>query len=404
MIAVQKELQQLLALCLEHRALKKAVCSKPDDRCELKTVLSVRHIGGKDVLQAERFLTDNKALHENLPLEGIGGSPALAEILASHGQINLLTTAGDCEYRRSKKGDGAVILGGDKLRKKLSSGTADAVKPDGNNREKNRILTGDEAFLKHLGISDQNGRIHDKKQAKFRQINRFLELIRDCLPSLPKTDELRICDLCCGKSYLSFAVYHYFVNVLHRTVRMTGVDLKPDVVAHCNGVAKALGFDGLEFLCGDVSQYDIAEKVHLVVSLHACDVATDLVLERAVKWNTDVILSTPCCHHELNHNLDCAPFAFISQHSMLRQKLCDAATDALRLKYLESCGYSVSALELIDPEETPKNIMLRGLRRPDFDPHSDAALALRQEYDAARSFLTGGKNNVQQLLCPSVRE
>ncbi len=404
MTAVQKELQMLLLLCAEYRVLKKAVCSKPDRSEEQKTVLSLRRIGGKDVLQAERFLTDNKALHENLPLDGLQDSHALAQIIASHGQINLLTTAGDCEYRRSKKGDGAVLLGGDKLRRKVLQGTAEEVASGGNNREKNRILSGNEPFLKHLGISDQNGRIHDKKQAKFRQINRFLELVRDCLPNLPATGELRICDLCCGKSYLSFAIYHYFSNVLNRSVRMTGVDLKPDVVAHCNGVAKALGFDGLEFLCGDVSQYDTAEKVHLVVSLHACDVATDLVLERAVAWNADVILSTPCCHHELNHNLDCAPFAFVAQHSMLRQKLCDAATDALRLKYLESRGYGVCALELIDPEETPKNIMLRGLRRADFDPRSDAAAALRQEYETARSFLTGGKNNVQQLLCPSVRK
>ena len=184
---------------------------------------------------------------------------------------------------------------------------------------------------------------------------------------------------------------------------MTGVDLKPDVIEHCTSVAGALGFNGLEFLCGDVSAYDAGEKVHLVVSLHACDVATDLVLERATAWNADVILSTPCCHHELNHNIDCAPLSFITQHSMLRQKLCDAATDALRMKFLESRGYNVCALELIDPDETPKNIMLRGLRRHDFDPRSDAAAALEAEYREIRSFLTGGKDNVQQLLCPSVR-
>ena len=404
MTDTQKELQSILALAMERHALKKAVCSKPLDTAELKTVLTPRQIGGRSVLQAERFLTDNKAVHENIPTDGLADSPALARLIQSHGQINLLTTAGDCEYRRSKKGDSAVLLGGDKLRRKLSETVTETVTPDGNNREKNRILSGQEPFLMHLGISDKSGRIHDKKQAKFRQINRFLELVRDCLSNLPNNGTLRICDLCCGKSYLSFAVYHYFANVLKRDVRMTGVDLKPDVVAHCNSVAQALHFDGLEFFCQDVGTYEIHEKVHLVISLHACDVATDLVLERAVAWNADVILSTPCCHHELNHNLDCQAFSFISQHSMLRQKLCDAATDALRLKFLESCGYAVCALELIDPEETPKNVMLRGLRRPNFDPKSDAALALRAEYEAARSFLTGGKCNVQQLLCPSVRE
>lgn len=403
MMQTIEELQALLALAVDASALKKAIFSKSDDPAEQKTVLTLRRMGGRVVLQAERFSTDNKALHENLSTDGVQNSERIRELIRSHGQINLLTTAGDCEYRRSKKGDHAVLLGAEKLRRRLSCSAPPVVEPTGNNREKNRILTGDEPFLRHLGISDQNGRIHDKKQAKFRQINRFLELLRDCISSLPDTGTLRVCDLCCGKSYLSFAVYHYLTNVLHRDVRMTGVDLKPDVVEHCNSVARALQLNGLEFLCGDVAAYDAGEKVHLVVSLHACDVATDLVLERAVSWNTDVILSTPCCHHELNHAMDCAPLSFITDHSMLRQKLCDAATDALRLKFLEASGYRVCALELIDPDETPKNIMLRGLRRADFDKNSPAAAVLREEYEAARSFLTGGNNNVQQLLCPSVR-
>ena len=145
----------------------------------------------------------------------------------------------------------------------------------------------------------------------------------------------------------------------------------------------------MEFLCGDVSKYDAGEKVHLVISLHACDVATDLVLGKAVEWNADVILSTPCCHHEMNHTLYCPALSFIAEHSMLRQKLCDAATDALRLKHLEAQGYSVSALELIDPEETPKNVMLRALRMPNFDPSSPTAVRLREEYESAKRFLLG---------------
>ena len=403
MTDTQKTFLELLTLAAERKTLKKAIFSKPDDPAEQKTVLTLRRLGGHEILQAERFCADNKAIHENISSDGAEGLEILARLISSHGQVNLLTGEGDCEYRRSKKGDRDVLLGADKLKKKLLSKTVSTIEAQGNNRSKNYILTGDEPFLRHLGISDQNGRIHDKKQAKFRQINRFLELVRDCLPSLPKEGTLRICDLCCGKSYLSFAIYHYFANVLNRTVRMTGVDLKPDVIEHCSSVAHTLGFDGLEFLCGDVSTYDAGEKVHLVVSLHACDVATDLVLERATAWNADVILSTPCCHHELNHNIECEPLSFITQHSMLRQKLCDAATDALRLKFLESCGYSVCALELIDPDETPKNIMLRGLRRHDFDPTSESAAALIAEYREIRSFLTGGKDNVQQLLCPSVR-
>ena len=210
----------------------------------------------------------------------------------------------------------------------------------------------------------------------------------------------RVCDLCCGKSYLSFAAYHYFANVLGRTVRMTGVDLKPDVIDRCNLAARALGWGGLEFLCGDVSRYDAGGHVHLVISLHACDTATDLVLSRAVRWGADAILSTPCCHHELNHTLNCPALGFIGAHSMLRQKLCDAATDALRLKYLEASGYSVAALELIDPEETPKNILLRGLRDRSFDPQSDRARRLWAEYETAKRFLVGENAHVQEALSP----
>ena len=401
MSAPYTELCALILLAARRRAIKKAVLSKPQDLALQKTVITLRAIGGKEVLQAECFFADNKAKHKNLSLDA---DDELETLLRAHGQVNLITSVGECELRRAKKSETVTLIGGEKLRRALESPVAEETVAMGNNREKNRILSGNEPFLRLLGVSDQNGRIHDKKQAKFRQINRFLELIRDCLPALPQTGRLRICDLCCGKSYLSFAAYHYFANVLGREVRMTGVDLKPDVIAHCNAAAQRLGFSGLEFLQGDVSRYDAGEHVHLVISLHACDVATDLVLERAVAWGAEVILSTPCCHHELNHRIRCEPLSFITEHSMLRQKLCDAATDALRLKYLEWKGYAVCALELIDPDETPKNIMLRGLKKPNFDPNSAAALRARAEYDAARNLLTGGNNDVQWILCPPVRE
>lgn len=400
MIGAENELRELILLAAQGHTLKKAVFSKPGNPDEQKTVLTLRRIGGKELLQAEIFRTDNKAMHENLP---VAPSSRLDDLIASRGQVNLITTGGECELRHAKSSASGKFIGGEKLKKALQMPSAAQLEPEENNRRKNRILTGEESFLRYLDISDANGRIRDKKQAKFRQINRFLELIRDCLPALPADGELRICDLCCGKSYLSFAAYHYFANVLGRRVRMTGVDLKPDVIAHCSRVAADLHFDGLEFLCGDVSQYDAGEHVHLVISLHACDTATDLVLERAVAWGADVILSTPCCHHELNHRLNCEALSFIAEHSMLRQKLCDAATDALRLKFLESEGYSVCALELIDPEETPKNIMLRGIRRKDHRPDSPTARRAREEYLAARSFLTGGSDHVQSVLFPPVR-
>ena len=378
---------ELAALCLlsaKAQALKKLVFSRPVSKDVVKACGTLCRISGKTVLQIETLHRDNKATHENLPLEEATAA-VLTQRFADFGQINLLTTAGDCEWRRTKKGAEA-LLGADKLRKRLTADgdAAPTVAVGGNNKEKKRILTGAEPFLVRLGVSDANGRIYDKKQAKFRQINRFLELISDTLSSLPEK-RIRILDLCCGKSYLSFAVYHYFANVLHREVSMTGVDLKQDVIAYCNEVAHDVGFTGLEFLCGDVGAYHTEDKPDLVISLHACDTATDLVLERAVTLGAAVILSTPCCHHELNHTLNCPTLEFIARHSMLRQKLCDAATDALRLSLLESQGYEVAALELIDPDDTPKNVMLRAIKRGKQD--SAACDRARAEYEAAKAFL-----------------
>ncbi len=387
---------ELIVLAARKGQLKKAVLSKPGDAGDVRAVLTLRHIGGRDCLQAECFRTDNKAMHENLPPEVSG---ELLGLLARFGQVNLLTAAGESELRCGKRGT-LTVLGGEKLRKKLEAMSDSTAEVPENDRKKQYILQGDEPFLRLLDVSDANGRVKDKRQAKFRQINRFLELVCDCQQHLPKEGVLRICDLCCGKSYLSFAAYHYFANILGREVRMTGIDLKPDVIAYCGDVARQLGWDGLEFVCGDVSRYSAGGDVDLVISLHACDVATDFVLERAVRWRAKVILSTPCCHHELNHRIDCAALSFITEHSMLRQKLCDAATDALRLKYLEGHGYAVSALELIDPEETPKNIMLRGILRE--HPDRAAMEAARMEYLDARNFLTGGRGDVQTILCPNV--
>ena len=172
---------------------------------------------------------------------------------------------------------------------------------------------------------------------------------------------------------------------------MTGMDLKPDVIEYCSDVAKQVGFDGLEFICGDIRAYQPSGHVNLVISLHACDIATDIVLQKATECQADVILSTPCCHHDMNKKLSCEALSFVGEHSMLRQKLCDAVTDALRLKLLEAKGYDVSALELIDPEQTPKNILLRGIRKKDFDASSKPARAAMQEYMTAYAYLTGGK-------------
>ena len=376
-------LQRLIDLAASRHYLRRLVLSRPADKMILRTVVTQKKIGGREMLQAECFLSDNKAVHRNFP-----DAAALADILGDYGQINLLTTVGDCEFKRAKSGR-ETLLGENKLLSALSADGGTTVAVEGNNRDKNYLLRGDEPFLIELGVSAADGRIHDKKRPKFRQICRFLEQVRDIEPHLPAEGKLTIADLCCGKSYLSFAVYHYFAVLRGREVEMVGVDLKPDVVEYCQTTAKNLGYAGLRFVCGDVSRYDEPIRPQLVISLHACDIATDLVLDRAIEWEAKVILSTPCCHHALNHSLNCEPMSFIARHSMLRQRFCEAATDALRLTRLEAAGYSAGALEFIDPEDTPKNILLRAVRRGGSAADRAAAARAAKEYAAARAFLLG---------------
>lgn len=363
------------------QALKKVILSKPDSSDEIKSVLSPKNISGERVLQLETFSKDNKAYHRNikdaLDIE-------LLSIFSGYSQINIVSTAGDVQYMRSKGGRETVI-GDKKVRDKLAKGVNEAENSE-NNAKKQYILSGNEDFLKKLGVSDENGRVRDKMQAKFRQINRFVEHIEAVLDKLPK-DKINIYDLCCGKSYLSFAVYHYFRNVLKMNVNMICVDLKADVIEYCSNLANRIGFDSMEFVCGDIIAYEMKHRPHLVISLHACDIATDIVLNKASDNGADVILSTPCCHHELNHKLNCPTLDFVARHSMLRQKMCDALTDSLRLLKLESCGYRVDALELIDPEDTPKNIMLRAIKKKKLDRKQQEEL--KEKYEQTRRFLLG---------------
>ncbi len=395
-------LSDLIYRCATASVFDKAVLSKCHDKTVQRCTLTLRRIRGETVLQAETMRTATvakvagkgepvQASHENIPLTPEGNA-RLAELLLNFNQVNLMTPAGNAEFRRSKNGK-ETLLGASLLYSALDKqkDTPPRLPVVGNNKQKNRILTGNEPFLIHLGVSDERGRVHDKKQAKFRQINRFLELIRDVEAQLPSEGTLNICDLCCGKSYLSFAVYHYFTAIKQRDVRMVGVDMKADVMEDCNAVARALGMEGLSFVCADVTtfQTDFDTPVHMVISLHACDIATDIVLDKAMEWGVKLILSTPCCHHAMNKALSCPALSFIAEHSMLKQKLCDAATDALRLKRLEASGYDVTALELIDPEETPKNVMLRGIKK--YDPNAARCKKAAEEYKAAYEFLMGNK-------------
>lgn len=382
-----KDFASAVILSAEKEALKKAIFSKSKDKNITKIVLTIKNIAGKRCLQAESFHSDNKAKHENISLDS-SALLRVCELVDSCMQVNLITTSGECEYKSSKSGK-ITLIGVNALINKMNSENISTVEIKGNNNEKKHLIDGSAPFLQYLGVSDKNGRIYDKKQSKFRQINKFVENVRDIYPHLNQNGTLVVYDLCCGKSYLSFAVYHYLKNVMGRDVKMYGVDLKSDVIEYCNKVANEVHFDGLEFFCGDITKYECKEKPDLVISLHACDIATDIVLDKAIMEEAKVILSTPCCHHELNHTINCKSLSFVTEYSMLRQKLCDAATDALRLKRLEANNYSCVAVELIDPEETPKNILLRAIKKPSTPANLKKSDIAKQEYEAARKFLLG---------------
>lgn len=373
------EFAELCKYAQEKTLLKKLVLSKLSDKNIKKAVLEPKTHAGKLIFVLEHYMQDGKKTQKNydvLPLD------VITEMLCSCMQANLIFEGGECEYRASKKN--ATILGKNKLTGIGNNAKGADLKPL--NREKNYILNGSEPFLRELDITDNNGRIKDKRQAKFRQICRFLEYVRDMLPHLPD-DKVVIYDLCCGKSYLSFAVYHYFKSILGRDVYMLCVDLKADVMEFCSRTAEKLGYNGMEFRSADITKLECDTPPDLVLSLHACDTATDLVLENAVRLGAKVILSTPCCHRDLSRKIDCAPLAFATKHSILKSKLCDALTDSLRLCYLEKEGYRVDACELVDPEDTPKNVILRATKASGFDKNGAKAKKKAQEYEDVRKFL-----------------
>lgn len=228
-------------------------------------------------------------------------------------------------------------------------------------------------FLIGLGVQSPDGRISKARYDKFRQINRYLEFIEDILDKLPTDRCIRIIDFGCGKSYLTFAMYYYLHQLQGRDIQVTGLDLKEDVIRHCGELARKLRYDGLEFKQGDISSFEGVEKVDMVVSLHACDKATDYALEKAVKWGASVIMAVPCCQHELNSQIRCDMLRPVLKYGVVRERMAALITDALRADILEQNGYDTQILEFIDMEHTPKNLMIRAVKTSGMRPGQAAA-------------------------------
>ena len=237
--------------------------------------------------------------------------------------------------------------------------------PLSHNRTKNYILNEGTPvpFLVELGVMTKDGAVTKAKYDKFRQINRFLEFVQDILPALPNDRTITILDFGCGKSYLTFAIYH-FLKVLHgRDVKIIGLDLKKDVIANCNRLAEKLGYKELTFLHGDIADYEGMNQVDMVVTLHACDTATDFALAKAIGWDASVILSVPCCQHELNKQIKNEELSPLLKYGLIKERTAALFTDAIRGNLLEAAGYQTQILEFIDMEHTPKNILLRAVRK-----------------------------------------
>ena len=240
------------------------------------------------------------------------------------------------------------------------------------NRPKQYILQEGQPvdFLVELGVQTRDGKVVKSKYDKFRQINRYLEFIRDILDKLPAHRRIRIVDFGCGKSYLTFAMYYYLHQLQGREIQVTGLDLKADVIRRCSELAEKLGYTGLEFQEGDISSFWGTDQVDMVVSLHACDKATDYALEKAVKWGAGVIMAVPCCQHELNSQMQCERLQPVLKYGVIRERMAALITDALRADLLEKSGYDTQILEFIDMEHTPKNLMIRAVKTKGMRPKS----------------------------------
>lgn len=244
-------------------------------------------------------------------------------------------------------------------------------------------------FLIDLGVMTKEGKIVRQKYDKYRQINRFLEFVEDILLQLSKEREQTIIDFGCGKSYLTFAMYYYLKELKGYDIRIIGLDLKEDVIAHCNELKDKYGYGKLSFLVGDIASYTDVDAVDMVVTLHACDTATDYALAKAVQWGAKVILSVPCCQHEANKMMENELLQPVLQYGILKERMAAIMTDAVRANLLTAKGYDTQILEFIDMEHTPKNLLIRAVYTG--KDSENAAEALKNMEEALHLNLTLNK-------------
>ncbi len=330
-------------------------------------------LSGQLSFQAE-YTIDTKVTHQNMNA-GEAAAEALRLVREEFKQINIFTRTEDIQVLAAKAD-----------RPRITSGSATKGMPSLTHNKEKRYLLPDGTpcdFLIRLGVMEQDGKVIRRHYSKFRQINRFLEIVEDVFPELPQDRTLKIIDFGCGKAYLTFALWHYLRVIKQKDVEIIGLDLKKDVVAFCNKVASDLHCDGLQFLVGDIAGYK-DDHADMVVTLHACDTATDYALINAVSWQSRVILSVPCCQHELFKQIHEPLHQPILKYGILKDRLTEYLTDGLRGLKLEAAGYDVAMIEFTTLEHTAKNIMIKAVRREPFD--AARAERAQSQYEQLRDF------------------
>lgn len=329
----------------------------------------------KEYYQVEKY-TDKQVFHENIEIEDLRDY-LLDYMENSYKQLSAWSENNTFDLKISKKGK--VFLG------KKNADNSNLINKD-HNKKKNYILEEGMIIepLIDLGVFTKEGKVVKSKYDKYKQINRFVEIIDD---EIKKNDykELTILDFGCGKSYLTFILYYYFVEIKKINVKMIGLDLKEDVIKKCNEVAKRYKYDNLHFELGDINGYKYNNKVDMVITLHACDTATDYALYNAIKWNAKMIFSVPCCQHELNHQMKPENLNILTRYGIVQERVAALMTDAVRGNLLEAVGYKTQLLEFIDIAHSPKNILIRASKSNITKQKIDKALneveKLRDEFN-----------------------
>ncbi len=344
----------LREVMLNHKLISGVLSGKKQKDAVEYNKVTIKPVNIKGDIQIQfTYKFDKKVTHSNLSYDS-----ALEEILylmdKCFKQTVLFTTEADYQIFTNKKGKEKI------LKNKPTKEIVDLS----HNKRKNYIIEEGKpcSFLSELGVMDNDGKVYKKKYNKFRQINRFLEVVSDVVDSLNSSKRINIIDFGCGKSYLTFGLYYYLVDIKGLDVNIVGLDLKDDVIKTCNELSKKLSFSNLKFIQGDIKDYKDLKVVDMVVTLHACDTATDDALVKAVNWGADVILSVPCCQHELFNKIHNPIMKPMEKHGIIKERMSALITDCIRANVLEILGYSTQIMEFIDMEHTPKNILIRAIK------------------------------------------